>query len=298
MVSNGEKTAVTVYYLSGDGRYLLPISFDIASTNQAAKVAMEKLLAGPPAEDALDSVPNDTKLLNLYSDGDTVYVDLTYDFLLLSAAEISRAVEAITATILPLASCQKLKILVEGDEAATVFDPGNRSLKESFTPSYLNLTGDDEALVLGPDFDPSAYLPVITYVPDASGKYLIPITTLLPRSKAGEDLAQSRALAAVNTLLSMPATQGLLTFTLYDLQLEDIKISEGVAYCDFNDALLNAYGERMEKLFLSSLVRTLVSQEGIESVRLLVNNESAQETASGVDIAQPLMTDGPINHFK
>jgi germination protein M len=297
VVSNGEKTSVTVYYLSGDERFLLPISFDITSTNEAAKVAMEKLLAGPPTEEAMDPVPNDTKLLNLYSIGDTVYVDLTFDFLLLSADDISRAVDAITATVLPLTSCQKLRFLVEGEEAETTFGPGSRSLAETFNSPYLNLIGEDTDLVYEPGFDPTAYLSIICYLPDSSGEYLIPITTLLPLAEAGADIVQARAEAAVKMLLTMPATEGLLTLSMSGLELQDLQISEQVAYCDFNTALLNTYGEWTEKLFLSCLVRTLVSQKGIDAVQLTVNGESVQQTASGQDITQPLMPDSPINSF-
>lgn len=242
-------------------------------------------------------MPNDTKLLNLYSAGDTVYVDLTFDFLLLSAEEISRAVDAITVTVLPLTNCQKLKILVEGEEAATAFGPGNHSLKDSFGFPYINLIAEDKAVVLQPDFDPAMYLSVIWYLPDISGKYLVPLTALLPIEEAGEDVGQARAEAAVEKMLAMPAIEGLQILPMQGLQLQSLEISEGVAYCDFNDALRNAYGERVEKLFLSCLVRTLVSQEGIETVQLSINNEPVQQTSSGQDITQPLTPDGPVNRF-
>ena len=45
VVSSGEKTSVTVYYLSADQLYLLPLTMDIPATTAPAQVAMERLLA-------------------------------------------------------------------------------------------------------------------------------------------------------------------------------------------------------------------------------------------------------------
>lgn len=293
VLSKGEKTSVTVYYLSENGQYLLPLGFDITATNEAAKVAVEKLLAGSPVADAQDVVLSDSKLVNFYSIGDNVFLDVTSEFVARAAEENPLALDALAATILPLSSGNQLYILVDGKQSDASF--GSRSLAAAFGTPYLNLYGESLDLVASSGFAAEDYQAIVCYLPTESGYYLMPFTKLAAKEDLPDNTLANRARWAVEALLTMPQMEGILALPDPVPRLNDLKIEDNIAYCDFNDMLLSCDDKRMAQLFLRSLVRTLVSLEGISSVQLTVNGSIMAETISGVDIAHPLSADRAVN---
>jgi len=301
VISSGETDAITVYYLSNDGQFLLPLGFNIALTHEPARVAMEKLLAGSPVADALDPLPEETKLLDLYSVDDTLYIELTDAFLQLNEAETKLAAQAVAATVLPLTTCQRMRILVRSntavDEDAAAADEDAAAMAECdiFGLPYLNLLAASRKLTAAADFAPGDYLSAVFYLPDASAAYLIPLTLLLPLDEAGEDRQLAIAQAAVRALLTTPTDDGLTALPLPGLNWQGLSIRDGVAYCDFDQTLLQSYGAWAEKLFLRCLAQTLCMVDGVEAVQLTVAGEVVDATASGVNISQPLRAEQPLN---
>ena len=294
VVSSGEKTSVTVYYLSADQLYLLPLTMDIPATTAPAQVAMERLLAGPPVAGAVDLFPNDTKLINLFSIGDTVYLDLTADFLLMTDAEILNAALAISATVMPLTDCGDFVILVEGENLPEDLQLNGLSLSGAipYLP-VVNLSESSRRLLSGHDFSLEGLTLLRYYLPEASGQYLLPLTTLL--EDATEYSAAEMAQLAVNELLSPPEGGGVYLLPVANLGVPRIEVRDGVAYCDFGESLLTSYGQMIEQLLIQCLVRTITAQEGIEAVQFTVNGEIVGQTASGIDLSRPLTADPSLN---
>ena len=297
VVSSGEKTSVTVYYLTADRLYLLPLSMDIPATTEAAKVAMEKLLAGPPVPDAVDVFSNDTKLVNLFSIYDTVYIELTADFLLMTDKEITDAVRAIAATVMPLTNCAKFEILVEGERLPADLQLYGKSLSEPI-PYYpaVNLSAADQELLLEGGLALDELVPVFYYLPESSGKYLVPFTTLVETSE--QLTVEAKAEAAVRAMLTPPVEGGLYLLPTTNINFQGVQVDNGVAYCDFDQTILDSYGQLIEDLLLKCLVQTLTAQEGIDSVQITVNGEQPSQTASGVDISHPLTAAASINQVQ
>ncbi len=295
VVSSGEKTSVTVYFLTSDRLYLLPISMPVTTTNEAAKVAMEKLLAGQHVPAAIDLFPNDTKLVNLFSIEDTVYIDLTADFLLMTDAEIIDAVRAIAATVMPLTEGDAFVILVEGESLPEDLQMGGLSLSGEipYLP-VVNLTEASRQLLSENDFSLEGLTALHYYLPEASGAYLLPLTVLLSQDSSELDAATIVQLA-IDELLRTPEGGGLYLLPTTNIQLQGVEIADGVAYCDFDESILESYGQLAENLLLQCLVRTVTAQEGIESMQITVNGEIAAQTASGIDISLPLTADTPLN---
>lgn len=293
VLSRVEKTSVTVYYLSENGEYLLPLSFDITATTEAAKIAVEKLLAGPPVDDVREVLLNNSKVVNFYSIGQSVILDLTADFVSHAEEESPLALSALAATILPLSSSNRLTILIDGQEVDTVF--AGTLLAETITTPYINLYGQSKDIAAEADFVTEAYHNVVCYLPTSSGQYLVPFTSLIAKSSMAEDSLTEHAKLAVTAMLSMPELDGIYSFPEPIPQLLSLQVIDYVAYCDFDDSLLQPFGKREEGLFQRALVRTLTSLEGINSVQLLVNGEIVPSTASGLDIYHPLTVKRAVN---
>lgn len=118
---------VTLYFLRGDGEALMPESrrvFRTTTVNDRARQAVQALIDGPEGG-LLPSLPPGTQLLELFvaTDG-TAYVDFGPELLLGIGKSTSDAVYAIYSIVDTLAEnfdeIQRVKILVEGDEAEDV----------------------------------------------------------------------------------------------------------------------------------------------------------------------------------
>ncbi|NLF80222.1 MAG: GerMN domain-containing protein [Clostridia bacterium] len=294
LISSGGMDAITVYYLSNDGQFLLPLSFKIAPTGEPARVAMEKLLAGSPVAAALAPLPEETKLLDLYSADDILYIELTADFLRLNEVETKLAAQAVAATVLPLTTCGQMRILTR-DNTAAAKDANAVAESDIIGMPYLNLLSASRKLMTEADFAPATYMSAVFYLPEAGNDYLIPLTLLLSLDEAGEDRQLAVAQAAVQALLTTPSCGGLTALPLSGINWQGLVIRDGVAYCDFDQSLLQSYGARAEKLFLRCLTQTLCAVDGIEAVQLTVAGEAADATASGINISQPLRAEQPPN---
>ena len=297
VLSSREKTSVTVYYFTADGRYLLPFSMDIPATTEDAKVAMEKLLAGPPVADALDVIPQDTKLLNLFIIHDTVYVELTSQFLQMDDQSIEQAVRTIAATVLPLTSCGSFQLLVDGDRLPANLQISGYSLAEplEYYP-VLNLSAEDKQFLIDGGFSEETHKIISYYLPEASGKYLLPFTVI----KQAESVADSTAAAdaAVREMFTTADREGLYLLPTANITFPQITIKDKVAYCDFAEDLLENYGKESEELFVRCLVRTLTAQGGVTAVQITVNGEVVPQLYNGLEIDHQLTAEEPINQIK
>lgn len=270
-----EKTAVTIYYLDPSGQLLAPISLSVRATTEAAQVALELLLAGPPDDRVSDSVPTDTKLLSLYSIYHTVYVDLSREFLDIPAAGMQLAVDAICATVLPLSSGDRLQILVEGQgcpEAAGVAldEPLGLPL---INPEPGELTAEQQAQA-----EALYYL-----LPDYENGLLIPYNRLLA-ADAGRSDDQRAALIAE---LILPD----------GLRLNSAAIVDGTALLDLSldPELAYSIGAAWEGLWLEGLTRSLCRLDSVAELELSLDGQPAAALPKGTELRQPLTPDQPVN---
>lgn len=79
-----ESVALTLYFLTPDGQHLFPIVRRVPFTLGTGRATMEEMIKGPSAAFqglALSPFPADTRILNIYRGGDTMYIDLNGAFL-------------------------------------------------------------------------------------------------------------------------------------------------------------------------------------------------------------------------
>ncbi len=295
LLEDAESTNVTVYFASEDKKYLVPVNLDINATKEVAKVALEKLIAGPASPGLAPVLPEDTKLLDVYGLGRTVVTDFTDAFTKMNEEEGALAIQAIIATVLPLTDEYTLTIMVEGHALADFY---NLTEAMPFHEIYINPV---EALPQESDAVAAVY-----YLPDAACLYLVPQTFFIPgvelpgdeqaesTAVADQDQEIARALAVgqqiIQRLLDGPAGDSSLGSVFWqDTRLLDMDLVNGVAYVDFSQDILNyGGGSANENMLLNALVYSLCGVESIDAVQLLVEGQVLEYLPEGREVSQPL----------
>ncbi|MDR2712781.1 MAG: GerMN domain-containing protein [Clostridiales bacterium] len=289
-LSTDEQSFTTVYYTTGDKRYLLPLTIPINNTREVAKIALEKLLAGPPDEFSSSVIPEGTKLRDVYMVGDTIFVDLTKDFLEVGEEEAQAAVDCIVQTVLPVTSRYLLQIMVEGQVCPELAGT-DISLPLDDTP--FNILNPQEA-PKGKDI-----CLITAYFCDEYAMYLVPVSIAMPRDllMAAEDPELFLARETIELLLLGPDEDSGLFATFYPgAQLLSLEIKESIAYVNLSaEALDYGGGAAFEQLFVKSLVYSLTDLTGINAVQILIEGEIEQYLPEGMDVSTPIFPYDKIN---
>ncbi|WP_258358959.1 GerMN domain-containing protein [Moorella sulfitireducens (nom. illeg.)] len=286
LLGDSELHQVLVYYLTGDGSYLVPVTVTFTPTREVAKVAVEKLLAGPRVEDLKGVMPDGVKLRDIYilDDQQTVYVDLTKELLQLQdKQQAERAINALVLTLTGLDNTRYVQVLVEGQPVSEV---GGLRLDMPLTrPAIVNnlLKRENQEGVQ-------------VYFNDATVKFLVPVTVALPPGADGSNLPRAAVLAL---LAGPPPDSGLVRTVWPGTRLLEFKIENGLATVDFSREVIGyGGGSTAEISFLNSLLFTLTQFPEIDRVQLLIEGEKREYLPEGSVIEQPLSMPEKLNFFK
>jgi germination protein M len=281
-----ELSQVLVYYLTQDGSYLVPVTITFTPTREVAKVAVEKLLAGPQVDGLKEVMPDGVKLRDIYilDDQQTVYVDLTKEFLQMEDnVQAERAIKALVLTLTSLDNARYVQVLIEGQ---TVPEVGGVKLDTPLArPATINslLKKDNQQGVQ-------------VYFNDASARFLVPVTVALPPGAAGNDLPR----AAVLALLAGPPPDSNLVRTIWPgTRLLDLKIEHGLATVNFSREVTGyGGGTSAETALLDSLLFTLTQFPEIDRVQLLIEGQKREYLPEGSAIDKPLSRPEQLNFLK
>ncbi|MEG1661400.1 MAG: GerMN domain-containing protein [Clostridiales bacterium] len=303
LLEDAETTNVTVYFATEDKNYLVPINCTVNATKEVAKVALEKLIAGPATPGLAAVLPEETKLLDVYALGRTVVVNFTADFKTIAEEDAQLAIAAIVATVLPLTDEYTLSIMVEGQALKDFYGLTDDM---PFVEQYLNATEDVAGETAG--------IPAIYYLPDQNGLYLVPQTFLfstedsdqgevITSSESTLDQDQSIALSLLTAemvlakLLDGPAEDSSLLSVFWPgTRVLDVDIVDRVVYVDFSRKLLDyGGGAAYENMMLDCLLYSLCGIEGIDAVQILIEGAVLDYLPEGRDISIPLKIPYLIN---
>ncbi len=282
-----EATTATVYYTTLDGKFLLPLNLPINATKEVAKVAMEKLITGSPDSFAADSIPEGTKLLDLYSSGSVVYVDLTDEITDIPADRAQLAIDSILLTVLPLTDGYTLHILVNGSICDNI---GDVDISQPLGLPLVNVvtSGNQENS-----------MPLVYYLSDSQAMYLVPQTIMVANSELTEKENTPVILVkkAIEALIADQSSSGILHSPLpASTKLLGVTVNDGVAILNFSDDLLNYNsGSANEVMLVNCIYYTGTSIDTVDSVQILVEGEKIETLPGGYDISQPLKINTPVN---
>ena len=284
----GEKELgqVMVYYQTGDGNFLVPVTVTFIPTREVAKVAVEKLLAGPQGNGLKSVMPDGVKLRDVYilDNQQTIYVDVTKELLQVKDnQQAEKAIKALVLTLTSLDNARYVQLLVEGQSIAAIGEI--KTDKPMERPQVVNslLQNNEQQGVQ-------------VYFGDANALYFIPVTVPLPAGASQGDLPR----AAVMALLAGPPEKSGLTRTIWrGTRLLALKIAEGVATVDLSREVTGyGGGSTAERALLGSLLFTLTQFPEVGRVQLLIEGQKREYLPEGSPIDKPLARPEKINFIQ
>ncbi|OIQ59106.1 spore germination protein GerM [Moorella thermoacetica] len=282
-----ELDRVIVYYLTGDGRYLVPVTVNFNPTREVAKIAVEKLLAGPQGDGLKPVFPEGVKLQDIYllNNQQTVYVNLTREFLdIKDARQADLAVKALVLTMTNLTNVKEVQILVEGNKVPEV--AGVKLDAPLHRPDSVNSLLKD-----------GNQKGVQVFFNDADARFFVPVTVALPPGSGADNLPRAAVLAL---LAGPPADSGLIRTIWPGTRLLDFKVEGGLATVNFSRQVTGyGGGSAAETALLKSLLFTLTQFPDIDRVQILIEGKKKEYLPEGTAIDKPLARPellNPLNH--
>lgn len=279
LVLSSERSQVLVYFATMDKKYLVPVTIDINPTKEVAKVAVEKLLAGPNNDFVAPTIPEGTKLRDIYlsANSGTVYVDLTEEFLQLKdEEEVELALASLTYTLTELPEVKGIRVSIEGENLRELHGV---TLGQPLTKEHgVNLIGKKEE---GQD-------EVRVFFGDENAMFLVPVTVGIPADLTVPEKAQQ----ALKVLAQGPPADSSLNPVLWKgtkiLSLE-WQEAQKLLTVNFSKELVGyGGGSAFEKQLVGSLVYTLTSLPEVDQVQILIEGERWDYLPEGTDIFKPL----------
>lgn len=261
---------VVVYFAAPGGKNLVPVTLSINPTKEAAKVAVEKLLAGPENDFSLPTVVEGTKLKDLYLQGSTAYVDLTEEVLETPEDKAEETINAIVFTLTEFSTVEDVQIMINSQVNQEI---GGVNISEPIKrPSVINYYGEK----------PPGQDTVKVYFSDENAMYLVPITV--------QGDAKNLPLSALKQLIAgPPEDSGLMPTVWKGTAINHFKVEEDIAVVDFTAQVLGyGGGSTAESMLVSSVLLTLTQFPEIEGVQFLIEGKKLEYLPEGTEVSSPL----------
>ena len=284
LVLISERDTVLVYFASENGEYLVPVTLPINPTKEVAKVSVEKVLAGPGDWLLSGTIPEGTKLKDIYIRNNVAYVDLTSHFKNFTEyKDIEMAINSLVLTVTEFQEVGAVQFLVEG---MIVEEINGFELDRAFErPIYIN--------VLGNTNEEDKFLHV--YFSDPNALYLIPVGFGINENSTISQMINS----AMQELVKGPHQSSALARTIWPntrLINVDYDSENSLAIINLSrEAIGYGGGSTAEMQLVNSIMFTLVGIDGVDWVQILIEEEDMDYLPEGTDISKPLARPEHIN---
>lgn len=281
---------VSVYYIK-DG-FLTPVAYNVGVSELEVNAALNLLFSGITPE-GFENKLDDVKLNSLVIDGDTVFIDVSGEFL--QGKMIDLAKNQIIYTLTDCENIFKVNIAVDGKPYETLLE----------RPPFINLTNpeDYEKDKENPE-EMSKYLTI--YYTDQDKEYLIPVTIksdkIEPKTENSDKpstvKAEDKARAALQHLIE--GTEKIKTVAPEIIRIKSLRIEDGIAEVDlYLNMHFKFHNEaQYAEIAVEAVVRTLTSIDEIERVQFLINGKNqVGYVTSNLSIQNPIEPDRWVQHF-
>lgn len=252
-----EEEFSTLYYVTRQGGYLVPVNSRLPETDRPIRVTLERLIAGVKAGEGLYApIPAETRIRDLYIRDGTAYVDLSAEFVnkLPPGRKWAQwAVDTLVQTLTEFPEIERVQILIGGNVMEMITEGVPIGIPRERQP-WLNPVSQE----LGK-------AKVVLYF-DYQGRYLVPV------SESVSDLSQSLSRTAVEELIKGP--QGLVGLSPVmpdNVTLRNYRVEQRTAYVDLELGKEKlGSGTWNETRALQALGYTLIEFPHIDRVQVLV----------------------------
>ncbi|MEA1974593.1 MAG: GerMN domain-containing protein [Bacillota bacterium] len=256
-----------VYYADENFLRLVPVNKLINSTDRFIRATMNQLLETPDNKYGLSNTIIAPRIKNIYIHNKTARIDLnSYDVTAFNngSANAMFALDSIINTIGKFSVVDKVKFFVDNKDNANYFH--GTDLSEEFivtnkSKAYVGLETTNKTMLL---------YPIEINEKNLNDKIVVIIKTL-----QGINYESNATASLIPTL---PSNVKLLNYKFNDKNIE----------LDFSKEFLTIYKENnnYNKLMYESILYSMTSIEGINSVSILVNSEKVP-SFTGIKISEP-----------
>lgn len=245
-------------YSAGDGAFRTETVYlfdeEIETSVQLAQALLTELLKGPADETLKNPVPSGTTLLSVELTGGRARVDLSASYGTLSGVALTLADSAIAMTLSQVPEISSVQITVRGRELA---------YRER---QVMNI----REVLLSPEED------VISTV-DARLYFLNQDGVLTPEERTLDLYEGDTQVSAVaKALAGKPENRDLLPPLPEGFQVKSAWLEEDVCYVNLSSALLEGLEQSALDTAAQALESSLLSLDGVEAVRFLIDGEFTQ----------------------
>ena len=282
---------ITVYFLEGKGRYLIPVTIPISWTESVGQASVDKLIEGPtPAQEMrfgfTSPVPPTAEVKGLNIREGLARINLSSSFLEYDPGEEREVLDSVIFTLQQFPTVDEVEFLIEG-EVIEEF-PGGTPGGITFTEERgVNLEVEEDI-----DLDDSRQVVLYFCVPlGEENIFYVPVTRVV-------DGEENNIEAALRELLEGPAPEsGLFSDIPPRTQVQDISLKEGKLQVDFSQEILEYQGGRTgEENIKQQLVLTLTEIDQVETVHILIEGEE-RILPEGTSLEDPLRRPEVVNYL-
>ncbi len=255
-----------VYYYNGDAQFFVPIHLPIESENEPidirAKKILDKIVAGPPVDGLMKTIPAGTKINSVKTDGDLVIVDLSGDITSYGGGSTWERgiVRSIVLSLTELPGIRRVQFLVDGKQMeylpqGTIISKPMSRKRGPNSNEYL------------PEGKTSGYL----YYLERTGRYIVPVYWAWDGDKAD-------VVAKLKTLYSPPVpplSNSLISPAPSGIRIEkcEIKRNKLTLIIDHHD-FASAFHNLSAMKFLKATLLTLHQFQSFTKIDIRVGDET------------------------
>lgn len=124
------------------------------------------------------------------------------------------------------------------------------------------------------------------YYKDVSG-YIVPVVRGIPKQEGIAKTALTALIDTANNRIDL-IDIGLSPILPEDITFELAMKENNIIRVDFNEAIMSFASQREEDIAVQSIVYTLTEFDSVDSVQIVVNNETVEKLTHGTNIGKPL----------
>jgi len=262
---NPYEKQIRLYFGAPDGRYLLPEYHNLTITQNTSleRYVIEELLRGPNDENKLSVIPEGTEMLWVKTEDGVCSVNFSYHLYNYRPGTIigeRLTIYSIVNSLTSLSGVDRVKILIEG---RTVDTYHSMSLAEPLERSET---------VIGPVASAKGEVDVNLYMALSDGKHLAAIPHRVMR-----DEYLNMEMTVLQALMEEEPEPGYIRlFSDKDVVLSAETRDNVCTVALTEDFFTSREDKESIVLAVEAIVATLTDLEGVEAVRLKINDEPAR----------------------
>lgn len=274
--SGGINMGVDIYYAQkGDSRLVSENrEIDGVSVYGMALSALEKMREMPKNENLVSAIPSSVAVTGISVSQKNINVDLSDDYLSLSAGQEMMCRSAIVWTLTGLYFVDGVSISVSGNP-----------IKKTNGEDIGIMTREN--LIINAEIDPeptNSSKKIVLYFTDSSAQKLVK-----EERRIEVNTNDSIEKYVMEALIAGPQEQGHLPTVPSETKIRDIKTADGICYVDLSEDFVTKHSgtEQGELLTIYSIVDTLTQLPNIEKVQFLIEGEKRNEFKGNIEFDKP-----------